>query len=365
MERLRSPFFVSAHDSFQKIAEGGKFDFSTIQRCFDSWLERYASGRYARLVEREKSSSFLFIRLYNRFMADYRAKLKKKLAFLHFVKFRTFLTLTVDPKKFLRLSDEYLFVSKAWSKLRQAESRHGRFFYLRILEVTKIGRPHLHILTTIPFINIRRVRKLWVKYGGGVICKVRRCGDRLNGLSYLLKYVTKTLCIPCSLTSQANHISAPGHALSVSRLLEEPNKTPSARGFVLPLRAAGGLNPNLFGSLLFASNRRLFSFNDCRTRSFILDKSPVTKCDSLPKYDYDGTVTLALIEAYCVEYGIALMEKLKLRPDLDQEILFSSLFGTGELTRKGRKELKGEKTEKRDRVLDAAVLKKEEYRGKL
>jgi hypothetical protein len=55
--------------------------------------------------------------------------------------------LTVDPKAFFRLYDEYVFIGKAWNKLRSwLLRRYGKFEYLKVLEATKKGRPHLHIL---------------------------------------------------------------------------------------------------------------------------------------------------------------------------------------------------------------------------
>jgi len=250
-----------------------------------------------RLIHKEHVNSYLFLRCIIRFQNQYKIKIRKKLAFLNFVKFKTFLTLTVDPKKFMRLSDEYLFFSKAWGKLRQRLWKDGRFFYLKVLEITKNGRPHLHILCTRPFLDIKVIRKLWTKYGGGHIMRVCRA-DRFNGLSYLLKYVSKSIMT-----------DSPPKGVA----LKEPSFA-------------------LYGALLFASNKRMFSFNDVRSRKSILDRSPMSKCESalhLVRYDFSGSVTFQQFAGFCAEKKLAVSDFVSVDASFQDLRDFPNIFGVG------------------------------------
>ena len=48
--------------------------------------------------------------------------------------------------------------------------RYGHFEFLKILEVQKKGRPHLHVLISgIPYITQQDLADVWRKYGGGHI----------------------------------------------------------------------------------------------------------------------------------------------------------------------------------------------------
>ncbi len=86
---------------------------------------------------------------------------------MHFVDFKTLITFTVDPK-FALLHHEYYFVKERWATLhRWFRKKYGAFFYVCVLEITKKDRPHLHILTTLPFVDVDDLREKWVKYGGG------------------------------------------------------------------------------------------------------------------------------------------------------------------------------------------------------
>ena len=127
-------------------------------------------------------------------MPDYKRMLWKKLRLLQLVEWDLKLELTLDPKKFMRLEDELIFIDKAWSKLRSwLSKRYGHFEFLKVLEVQKSGRPHLHVLIRgILYIAHEDLTAIWQKYGGGYVW-IRSLGKDINAVWYVLKYVNKTI----------------------------------------------------------------------------------------------------------------------------------------------------------------------------
>ncbi len=227
--RSRSMYFENANREFCKIVDYGKesFDFSFIEDQCYKWTIVYVHGRYI-VLKHKTENKWLLIRQYNRFQPAYKERLKEKLKWLRFVDSQTLVTLTVDPKRFALLHHEYHFVKKGWATLhRWLRKKYGVFFYVCVLEITRKGRPHLHILTTLPFIDVNEMREKWVKYGGGQQLRVDFLHRRYDGVGYVLKYVTKSL-------------------------------VNTVEGKV-----------DLSTALLFASNKRLFSMNDLRNRSML------------------------------------------------------------------------------------------------
>jgi len=219
------------------------------------------------------------------FQQIYRERLKESLKWLHFVKFETSLTLTVDPKRFALLFHEYVFVGKGWRKLHNwLVHKYGKFFYILVLEVTKKGRPHLHILTTLPYMDIVAVREKWVKYGGGQQMRIDNLHENFNAVGYVLKYVTKT----------------------ITKSVEDTN---------------------VYSALLFASNKRLFSMNDMRNRS-MLDFHHRASANSERRYEIEGSIPLGVVEALCREIGIEIEDFILIEPNNVVLLLFPDVFGT-------------------------------------
>lgn len=158
---------------------------------FDNWMEKYRLGKFVRLV---KGNEYLFIRCLNRFMEDYKRALWKKMKLPQYIDWDLKLELTLDPKKFLRLEDELVFIGKAWAKLRSwLLKSHGHFEFLCVLEIQKSGRPHLHILISgFPYDSHQELSNIWQKYGGGYVW-VKSINSNINALWYVLKYVNKTI----------------------------------------------------------------------------------------------------------------------------------------------------------------------------
>lgn len=191
--RRRSYQYYLARDALARVADCGReeLDLSLVRVHLGNWDWCYHAGRFVML---SKEDEYLFIRAINRFSEDYKRRLKKKLWLLRSVKWNLKLELTLDPKMFMRLFDEFMFVDPAWARLRAwLYKRYGHFEFLKVLEVQKSGRPHLHILLSgISHIPHEGLYAVWQKYGGGYVW-VRRIEGRIDAVSYVLKYVNKTI----------------------------------------------------------------------------------------------------------------------------------------------------------------------------
>jgi len=80
-------------------------------------VQRLWKDKYARMQNIEDSDQYLFIRMYCRFMKEYREMLKAKFAWLHFVRFTKFLSFSVDPNRFFNLHAEFEALNKGWRKI--------------------------------------------------------------------------------------------------------------------------------------------------------------------------------------------------------------------------------------------------------
>lgn len=281
--RTRSIYYENANREFCKIVDYGKrrFDFSFIEDQCRRWIVVYISGRYV-VLKHKTEDKWLLIRQFNRFQPAYKERLNESLGWLRFVDFQTMITLTVDPKRFGLLHHEYYFVKKGWAKLhRWLRKKYGVFFYVCILEITKKGRPHLHILTTLPFIDVNDLREKWTKYGGGQQMRVDFLHRNFDSVAYVLKYVTKSL-------------------------------VNTAEGDV-----------DLSTVLLFASNKRLFSMNDLRNRSML----DIHHRASETFYEIKGSVPLGVVESLCREIKIDMEDFITVKPNDDVSALYPDVFG--------------------------------------
>lgn len=157
-----------------------------------------------------------------------------------------------------------------------------RCFLLRcVLEITKKGRPHLHVLTTLPFIDVNEMREKWVKYGGGKQMRVDFLHRNFDTAGYVLKYVTKKLV------------------------------------------NMGEEKVDLSTALLFASNKRLFSMNDLRNRS-MLDSHPRA---SETSYEIKGSAPLSVVDSFCRETEIDIRDFITIKPDNAALSLYHDIFG--------------------------------------
>lgn len=193
-KKKRSFWFYYANSEIKKIIDfNNEIDLSNVIYSFEQWIENYKSC----YVHLSKENTHVFIKCINRFTKQYKKKLQKRLKKLDDIKWDLKIELTIDPNKFMKLFDEYIYITKAFNKLRSyLLKKYGHFDFLRVLEVTKKGRPHLHILISgIRWIPHKELSALWEKYGCGKIVCIKRIKERNNirTCRYVLKYVEKTL----------------------------------------------------------------------------------------------------------------------------------------------------------------------------
>lgn len=243
-----------ARAALGRVADCGRDELvlRLVKVHYGNWDERYRLGRFVRL---SKDDSYLFIRAVNRFSEDYKRRLRKRLWPLRLVNWDLKLELTLDSNKFMRLIDEFAFIDRAWAKVRSwLYKRYGHFECLKVLEVQKKGRPHLYILITgISYVPHGDLYDVWQKYGGGYVW-IRPIGKSVDTVSYVLKYVNKTI-------------------------LEE-DKT--------------------YASLLFASNKRMFSTSR-RLRDVLRARNKIGK----QGFTFRGTVDESEVKTFCNEEDVA------------------------------------------------------------
>jgi hypothetical protein len=120
-----------------RVADCGleKLDLRLVKVHFGNWDYHYRSGRFVRLLKKDE---YLFIRVVNRFSEDYKRRLRNRLRILRLVKWDLKIELTLDPKRFMRLSDEFALVDPAWAKTRAwLYKRYGHFEFLKVLDRSK------------------------------------------------------------------------------------------------------------------------------------------------------------------------------------------------------------------------------------
>ena len=281
--KRRSFWFYWSRDKLKRVVDLGlPLDLSEIVFGFEKWLEQYKE----RYVHLSSGNKHVFIRCFNRFCKSYKKRLKRKLRLLDFVVWDIKIELTVDPKKFFRLYDEFVFINRAWNKLRSwIRKRYGDFEFLRVLEVTKKGRPHLHVLISgIKWINQAELSEIWEKYGGGEVVYIKRVYNRNNVkvCRYVLKYVNKTL----------------------------------------------SLENREFSALLFASNRRLFGLSEGLRNMINVGKDDLKRDLG---FVYEGLVYRGELEAFLSGKGLILGDYLFIVVDYKDYYEFPSLFNVDDV----------------------------------
>jgi len=105
-----------------------------------------------------------------------------------------FITLTVNPRMGTDPDSRLLLLANAW---RNAAKRLRRlypnkpFSYLAIVEATKAGEPHLHILYRGPFLPQKWLSSTMADLIGSPIVDIRRIRNTHEIIRYVAKYVTK------------------------------------------------------------------------------------------------------------------------------------------------------------------------------
>jgi len=260
--RRRSEYYYLAKEALSRVADCGtkKLDLCLVIIHFENWMEKYLTGKFVKLV---KNDEYLFIRCVNRFMEDYKRLLWKKMKLLQYIDWDLKIDLTLDPKKFMRLEDELIFIGKAWAKLRAwLLKRYGRFEFLCVLEVQKSGRPHLHVLISgIPYIAHSDLSEIWRKYGGGYVW-IKAINSNVNALWYVLKYVNKTILG----------------------------------------------KDKIYASILFAANKRMFSMSQN-----LLGMLNIRRDYNSQGWKFAGTVDELSLKVFCIEENILFHDFIKVK----------------------------------------------------
>jgi hypothetical protein len=134
-----------------------------------------------------------------------------------------FLTLTLDPARIPPDADPVKYIrGEVWAKFRTYLKReYGKVVvYIAVLEFTKAGVPHLHVLVD-RYIPQAWISRAWDALGGGRIVYIERVHDMHRMARYLAKYLTKDVIL-----------SAPGNVRrwTTSRGIKLFEKQPSSSG---------------------------------------------------------------------------------------------------------------------------------------
>lgn len=103
-----------------------------------------------------------------------------------------FLTLTEDPKRPMQIKE----LSAAWNRLRSTLKHLGKLEeYAAVVEATKRGRPHLHVVCTGDYVPQRELSRLAEQAGFGRISDIRLVdfGDQEEGSKKAASYIAKEL----------------------------------------------------------------------------------------------------------------------------------------------------------------------------
>lgn len=107
------------------------------------------------------------------------------------------ITLTVDTKLYLSPREAYDKTRRMVTQLAvRMRRRYKEFEYIRILEVTKKGWPHYHLLVRSPYLPHQIIKDTWAELTGATIVDVRQMKKDNNIYFYVLKYLAKQKVIP-------------------------------------------------------------------------------------------------------------------------------------------------------------------------
>jgi len=105
-----------------------------------------------------------------------------------------FLTLTVNPRLYAHPEERLKKLAWAWRtvvKRLRRERGHDSIEYLAIVEATKRGEPHLHILLRAKFIAQSYLSQCMNELIESPIVDIRRVRSALEVVRYVAKYITK------------------------------------------------------------------------------------------------------------------------------------------------------------------------------
>lgn len=108
-----------------------------------------------------------------------------------------FITLTIQPKFFQTPREAYDQTRRKVSDFAKVLRLGGRTFeYLKVLEATKKGWPHYHLIARTPYVPQKLLSVEWAKLTGAPIVDVRAVKKKEGVFKYVLKYLCKQAYIP-------------------------------------------------------------------------------------------------------------------------------------------------------------------------
>ena len=276
-KRQRSPFFNLAKTELMHVMDLGvdSMDLRLVQVHFQHWLDHY-HNRFCHLSNGERE---IFLRSINRFTEDYRRSLKARMRRLRDIEWDIKIEITLDPKRFMGLYDEFIYLPKLWHTIdRWLDHKYGAHEFLRIMEITKKGRPHLHVL--LAFHNTKwrnffrsmsrrdKEKRFQAFYG-----KLKSVSARNNGGFVWVKPIK-------------------GEIRLVNYVMKYVNKSINFEGI-----NEDDKQNHVYGALLFATNRRLFSVSH-GLRMFAKPKK------EKQGFSYLGCVPSSELKSFCIEKDI-------------------------------------------------------------
>jgi hypothetical protein len=107
------------------------------------------------------------------------------------------ITLTVNPAMHGSPREAFDDTRRAIPHLSQIlRKAYGEFEFFRVLEVTKKGWPHYHLVTRSPYIPQQELSSLWNRLTGAPIVDVRLLKKHENAYWYVVKYLAKQDHVP-------------------------------------------------------------------------------------------------------------------------------------------------------------------------
>lgn len=107
------------------------------------------------------------------------------------------ITLTVDVKAYETPRDAYDATRRQIPELAKAiRVEKGEFEYVRVLETTRRGWPHYHLVARCPYIPQHLLSDLWAARVGAPIVDVRAIRKTDNVIGYVCKYLSKQKIVP-------------------------------------------------------------------------------------------------------------------------------------------------------------------------
>lgn len=297
-KRKRLGYFYFARDLLYQIRDLGDLERDKLNQLieiFRAWLREYRDKWIFLFFINEKKDSNtygygLFIKAINRYSKRYYRRIAPKLFNLNKIRFDVMVTLTIDPKQFINLGLEFdaitYHLQKVYDFLRK---RYKDINYFYVLEIQKSGRPHIHLLVRFNDFSVKSrcnsmdlsVKKQFFKelangildrwnIGAIKIRKIRYHGyNSLTVQKYVMKYVTKM-----NIYDNFNDVINK----DVRELMDNENL----------------YYKMLYASLLFSSNKRMFSM-DKRLRDMANEN--VKKSEKLG-FVYMGFVSKVELEDY-------------------------------------------------------------------